>query len=375
MRRILAVLAAVTLAACTDRSNPLQPTPDLSQATAAPGSVFTMSNAAAGNAILRFDRAPDGTLTPAGEIPTGGLGTGAGLGNQGGLTLSANALFAVNAGDNTVSAFDLHGGDLELVNVVPSGGERPISVTVSGRLVYVLNAAGEGNITGFVLTPGEGLVPLPGSTRPLSGAALTDPAQVSFSPGGDVLVVTEKATNLLVTYAVGADGLPGNPQVFASAGMTPFGFSFDVHGRLIVSEAFGGAPDGSAVSSYDVSAGGALAPISPSIGTTETAACWIAVTKNGRFAYTTNAGSGSISGYAVAPDGSLTLLDADGVTGSTGDGSAPIDLAFTRNSQIIYSLNSGNGTLSAFHVRADGGLTPIGTTGGIPAGANGLAAQ
>ena len=45
------------------------------------------------------------------------------------------------------------------------------------------------------------------------------------------------------------------------------------------------------------------------------------VTKNGRFAYTTNTGSGSISGYAVSADGGLTLLDADGHTGRNGPGS------------------------------------------------------
>jgi 6-phosphogluconolactonase (cycloisomerase 2 family) len=377
MRRILAVFTAVTLAACSDRPNPLQPAPDLASTAAGPGFVFTMTNGTGGNAILRFDRGPDGGLAPAGEVSTGGFGTGAGLGNQGGLTLGANgrALFAVNAGDNTVSVLAVRGGDLELVDVVPSGGERPISVTTRGRLVYVLNAGGAGSITGFVITPGEGLVALPGSTRPLSGATMTDAAQVSFSPNGRVLAVTEKATNLLVTYVVGADGRPGDPRVFASAGMTPFGFSFDPHGRLIVSEAFGGAPDASAVSSYAVSSDGALSGISASVGTTETAACWIIVTPGGRFAYTTNTASGSISGYAVAPDGSLGLLDDDGVTGVTGMGSGPIDLALSRDGRFLYSLNSGNGTLSGFHVAADGRLLSIGTVEGIPGGANGLVAR
>jgi 6-phosphogluconolactonase (cycloisomerase 2 family) len=204
---------------------------------------------------------------------------------------------------------------------------------------------------------------------------VTDAAQVSFSPNGRVLTVTEKATNRLVTYVVGADGRPGDPQVFASAGMTPFGFSFDPHGRLIVSEAFGGAPEASAVSSYAVSSDGVLSVISASVGTTETAACWIIVTPGGRFAYTTNTASGSISGYAVAPDGSLSLLDDDGVTGVTGMGSGPIDLALSRDGRFLYSLNSGNGTLSGFHVAADGRLLSIGTVAGIPGGANGLVAR
>ena len=184
--------------------------------------------------------------------------------------------------------------------------------------------------------------------------------------------MTEKNTNLIDTYEVDGDtGLASGPSPQASAGATPFGFAFDGRGHLIVSEAFGGAPDQSAVSSYAVD-DGLIDAISPSVGTTETAACWIVVTKNGRFAYTTNTGSGSISGYRISHDGRLTLLDADGKTGLTGPG--PIDMALTGNSRFLYSLNSGDGTISGFHVKADGGLAPIGGASGIPTAATGLAA-
>jgi 6-phosphogluconolactonase len=186
-------------------------------------------------------------------------------------------------------------------------------------------------------------------------------------------VVTEKDTNLISTYAVDADtGLASGPNPQPSAGMTPFGFAFDRRGHLIVSEAFGGAADASAVSSYAVD-DGIIDAISASVATTETAACWIVVTKNGRFAYTTNTGSASISGYGIGRDGSLTLLDADGVTGQTGPG--PIDMALARSSRLLYSLNSGDGTISGFRVRANGSLTPIGGASGLPTFANGLAAR
>jgi hypothetical protein len=82
---------------------------------------------------------------------------------------------------------------------------------------------------------------------------------------------------------------------------------------------------------------------------------------------------GSISGYGLSPSGELTLLDADGVTEATTAG--PIDLALTRNDRFLYSLDSGTGTLSAFRVRADGSLTPAPGASGLPAGANGLAAR
>jgi 6-phosphogluconolactonase len=337
-----------------------------------PRTVYTLTNDPAGNAVKVFHRRGDGSLSPGREFATGGTGTGAGLGNQGGLVLEGRRLFAINPGSDSISSFKVRGRRLELIDTDPSGGDLPISITVHRGLLYVLNAGGAGDITGHRITRRGALAPLAGSTRPLSGAAV-DPAQVSFDPRGDVLVVTEKATNLIDTYEVDRDtGLASGPNPQASEGATPFGFAFDRRGHLIVSEAFGGAADQSAVSSYAVD-DGVLDTISASIGTTETAACWIVVTKNGRFAYTTNTGSGSISGYRVRHGGSLALLDADGRTGLTGPG--PIDMALTRSSRILYSLNSGDGTISGFRVQADGGLSPIGGASDLPAAANGLAAR
>lgn len=339
------------------------------------GAVFTLSNAASGNTVLVFARSADGTLTDTGSVPTGGLGSGTGLGNQGALVLSENDrwLLAVNAGSNDVSVFRIRRGIPTLTDRVASGGERPISIAQHRGLVYVLNAGSPNNITGFTLSHAGKLTPLADSTRPLS-AASTAPAQVSFTPDGDVLVVSEKATNNLTTYALGDDGRPSAPIVQPSAGATPFGFAFDRRGRLFVSEAAGGAADASSVSSYRVADSGLLSSISPVVPTTETAACWVVVTGNGRFAYTTNTGSGSVTGFRIGRDGSLNLRDADGRTGDTGAGSGPIDMAIARNSRFLYTLNAGNHTLSAFRVRADGALVAVPGVSGLPDSSNGLAA-
>lgn len=343
------------------------------QATGNAGVVYTSTNATDGNAIVVFQRAADGTLTPAGQVPTGGNGTGGGLGNQGAVVLSDNGrwLYTVNAGSNSISAFRLRDGGPELVGTVASGGERPISLTVHRRLLYVLNAGGAGNISGFVIGPHGSLVPLPDSTRPLSGAN-TGPAQVAFSPNGRLLVVTEKATNLITTFTVNRHGLAGDPNPQPSAGQTPFGFGFDRRGRLIVSEAFGGAAGAGVVSSYDLDRHGNLTVISGAVPDFQSAPCWIVITNNGRFTYTTNTASNNVSGYSLGRDGSLTLL-GDGVTGVTGGG--PIDAALSRDSQFLYTLNGRDGTISAFQVGHDGSLRPIAGASGLPAGSNGLAAR
>lgn len=340
------------------------------------GAVYTLTNSAAGNAVAIFKRAADGTLTPAGAVATGGLGTGAGLGSQGALTLSANHqwLFAVNAGSNEISVLAVSPAGLTLVDKVASGGVGPISVTNYKNLVYVLNAGGSGNITGFTLGTDGQLAPIANSTRYLSNngvGAAPGPAQVSFSPDGAVLVVTEKATNLIDTYAVDEEGVAGAVTTHPSAGVTPFGFAFAGRSTLVVSEAAGGAVNVSSASSYDVSGAG-FELISAAVPTGQTAACWAVATKNGKYAYTTNAGSGSIAAYRVNGDGTIELLD--GQAGLPGAGSTPIDAALSVDSQYLYTLNAGAHSITGFAVNADGSLTLIGGASGLIAGTVGLAA-
>ncbi len=339
------------------------------------GAVYTITNSADGNELVVYQRSITGSLHFQGSYSTGGLGTGAGLGSQGAVILNHNnrLLFAVNAGSNQISTFAVLGHTLKLIDVVDSGGEMPISLTVQNGLLYVLNAGGSGNITGFRIRWNGSLTPVQNSTQPLSNGGVGNapgPAQISFSPNGRLLVVTEKGTNLIDVYQVN-HGVPSAPVTHPSAGETPFGFAFDRLGHLVVSEAFGGAADVSALSSYKVW-GDEFDVISPSVGTTQTAACWVVISRFGRYAYTTNTGSGSISSYEIEKDGSLTLLDAQ--AGLTGDGSKPIDMALSDNGRFMYALGGASHTVSVFFVRFNGSLVPLGDVE-VPEGSVGLAAQ
>ena len=335
--------------------------------------VYTLSNGAQSNEVIAFARASDGQLNPAGTFTTGGRGSGGGLGSQGAVVLSEDGqlLYAVNAGSNDIASFRVTNNGLVRVATISSGGTRPISIAAGHGLLYVLNAGGSGNITGFRAGEDGRLDAIPNSTRPLSSGA-SAPAQVGITPSGRVLVVTEKATNKITTYLLGPGGTPGAPIVNASAGRTPFGFTFDQHGVLIVSEAFGGAANASAASSYLVNADGTLDVVSASVPTTETAACWFVVTKNGRFAYTTNTGSASVSGYEVK-DGALRLLNADGKTGNTDP--IPLDAALSVNSRYLY-VQTGTGSINAFRVdEPTGTLSFVPGVAGLPASTIGLAAR
>ena len=336
--------------------------------------VYTMTNAASGNEVVVLQGSSIDSLSQT-TFSTGGLGSGSGLGSQGAVILSDNHrwLFVVNAGSNDVSVFAVGKNGLKLTDVADSGGVMPISLTFQGRFLYVLNAGGSGNISGFSLGNNGKLTPLDGSTQPLSNGGVGDspqPAQISFRPKGNLLVVTEKMTNLIVTYEV-HNGIAGPPVTHPSAGMTPFGFAFDRRGLLIVSEAAGGAPGASTMSSYRVN-DDEFEVISPAVATTQTAACWVVISKDGKYAYDTNTGSGSISSFTIGSDGSLTLLDAQ--AGVTGDGSSPIDMALTNDGSFLLALGAGSSMIHAFEVNADGSLVPSGEVS-VPAGSVGLASR
>jgi 6-phosphogluconolactonase (cycloisomerase 2 family) len=348
------------------------------QGQSAPGAVYTMTNAASGNEVLVYPRAAQGALGAPTAFATGGVGTGSGLGNQSGLVLSDDErwLIVVNAGSNTVSVFSVEQDSLSLADVADSGGTLPISVTVDRDLVYVLNAGGRvggaDNVVGFRLDPHGQLAMLAGSSRPLS-APSTDPAQVGIDPSGRVLVVTEKATNLVDTFALGRDGIAVAPvpNTFPSPGATPFGFDFGKRSQLFVSEAAGGAPSASSASSYRVHRDGNLQLISGAVATTQTAACWLIVTNDGRHAFTANTPDSSISGLRIAPNGMLTLADATAGLPDTG----PVDMALSNDGRNLYSRNGGGSSISIFRVRADGKLTKGHPDVTVPSGANGLAAR
>ena len=340
------------------------------------GALYTMDNAASGNNVLAFQRGEHGGLSSAGSLAAGGTGTGTatGLPSQSSVLLSRDGrwLFVCNAGSGEISVLEVSRRGLTVTDKVASGGHMPLSLALRHNLLYVLNAGGlvgdKDNITAFIFAHGQ-LAPLSGSTRSLSGDN-TGPAQVAFSSEGDALIVTERLTSLIDTFVLGDDGLATDAKSFQSVGATPFGFDVGRDNRLFVSEA-----PGSTASSYEISEDGDLAVISGSVPTHQAAACWLLSARNGQFVYTANAGSGTISGFRVGNGGSLHLLDPSGVTGSTGSGSHPTDMVQSRDGRFLYSLNNGNGTISAFATRPNGSLHPLMTITGLPTSSAGLAGR
>lgn len=344
------------------------------------GAVFVMTNAADKNEIIAYQRNSDGYLKEERRFATGGRGSGGTtdpLASQGSLTLTQDhsLLLAVNAGSGDISLFKVHGDMLALVDKVPCGGSEPVAVAQHRNLVYVVNAGGNSNVVGFRLDGNGKLKPIPGSIAYLS-TANSGPGSVVFSPDGQFLLVTEKTTNSIDAFPVESGGKLGTIVVNSSAGPGVFAVSFAPNGAALASET--GPPNGKnagAISSYAVQSNGTLSTISGSVPTMGAGTCWQATTPNGRFVYTSNSGSSTISGFSIGKDGALTALSGT-VVGTLPDGSIDLDMAISANGKFLYTLDTGTGKVSIFGIDADGTLTSLGEKGGLraSAGFNGIAA-
>jgi 6-phosphogluconolactonase len=353
------------------------------------------------NQVVMYNRADDGKLNLVGTFDTGGQGSGPavrfagdGLGSSHSVQLSDNRrwLFVTNAGSNNVSVFRVKRDRLERTDVEPTG-VFPNSITQYGNLVYVLNSAGEGSITGYVLNNQGDLTPIPSSTRTLNANqdsvrpdVLFNPAQVSFTPDGRHLVVTIKdgppagampnviptGPSRVLVFGVGYDGKPS--ENFTQTDLNnggPFGFSFDRNGNLLVALFVGGPELTGSVGSFRINQDGTLKAIASNVPNGQIDTCW--VENNGRYAYTANYTSGTISSYRIGKDGSLTLLAsvaglADDLPGppDKSQGGTPLDLRITKNGRFLYNVLPGSGAIAGWRINRDGSLTKLGEFGGLP---------
>lgn len=363
------------------------------------------------NQVAMYRRAANGQLSLLGHFATGGQGSGPsqrfagdGLGSGNSLRLSDDNrwLFVANAGSNTISVLEVSSDGLALVDVAPTGdggqsARFPNSVTQHGDLVYVLNSADQGSITGFRLAADGKLSPLADSTRLLDANQsrfapdpLANPTQVEFTPDGKRLVVTIKdgpaegfvpdfvpsGPGRVLVFDVDADGLPSAGYVqtdFANRG--PFGFSFGQNDELLIAEFIGAGLEtidgmetlGGAAGSYTINDDGSLTAISAGVPNHQIDTCWLV--NNGRFAYGANYTSGTVSSYTIGEDGGLTLLES--VAGQTehpenAQGSTPLDARISQDGAFLYVVLPGSGKVAGWQIADDGALSKLGEYDGLP---------
>lgn len=347
------------------------------------GYIYTDDNTATTNTIAGFARRFDGSLTPlpGSPFPAGGAGSGHGNTSQGSIAPAFHGRFllAVDNGSNQISVLRVRPeGSLTLVgSPISSGGTDPVSVGVSGSLVYVANAApGAANLTGFRLSPFGTLTPIAGSVVTLPAAA--QPDDVVINSTATNLVVPDVAQSVIFTYAISPSGLlsaaPDSGQ--AAQGLGPFGSAFNPinPSQLFVSNAHNGTELGT-VSAFDVGTDGTLTSIGSSpFPDDQTAPCWVAVTPDGRYLFAVNTAVPSVSSYAIDADGSLTLVGS--FPFKEGSTLKPTDAVVS--GYDLYVVGGGAGEVAAFRIIPGGFLTELADSPTqLPAGAtaSGIAAS
>jgi 6-phosphogluconolactonase len=338
------------------------------------GHLYVNDNTAGANTVAGFDRHADGTLTPLPGSPfaVGGAGTGAGIGSQGALQLSADGryLLAADAGSNQISVLRINpNGSLTQAEGSPvsSGGIEPVSIAVHEKLVYVANAgAGGSNYAGLTLNSGGHLRPLAGSTVLLPDDS--SPGDILFNGDGSRLAAVRVNTSLIDSFTVGSSGLltaaPGSP--YTAQGLGPFGSEFSPTNasQLFVSNAHDGAGNGT-VSAFNVATNGALTSIGSSpFADLQTAPCWVEISHDGKYLFAVNTASSSISRYTIAADGTLTLLGS-----TTFAGAGAFDARLAPDGRTLWLVEDRSNRVAAFAVNG-GDLTELASSPTpLPAGA------
>jgi 6-phosphogluconolactonase (cycloisomerase 2 family) len=348
------------------------------------GQLYVDDNTVGVNTVAGFDRHADGSLTalPGSPFAVGGAGLGHATASQGALQLSADGryLLAVDAGSNQISVLRIKpDGSLQQADLVSSGGGNPVSIAVSGKLVYVANAdPASPNYSGFTLNAGGHLRALAGSTVQLPAGS--QPGDVLFNGDGSKLVATRVMSSLIDSFTVGADGLlspaPGSPFAAQPGFFGPFGseFSPTKPSQLFVSNAHtgaGGPAFPGSVSVFADSGDGSLTAISGSPFQNDgTASCWIEISHDGNHLFAVNTASSTISSYTIATTGALTFTGSTPIsTGKTG----PEDARLAPDGQTLWVVESGANAITGFNVNG-GALTTLpssptpGPTGATPSG-------
>jgi len=331
--------------------------------------LFVLTNNVDSNAVLTYRRSnTDGALTYLSKTYTGGKGTGLPLSSQGPISISNNKkwILAVNAGNNTISAFKITNRGLQLTSTISSNGNKPVSVTCFNNLVYVVNANDNGKVSGYNLSDYGILTPIENSVVTLDTTA-TNPAQISFLNDGKMLALTLKTTNKIIAYNLNDNGTLGEKFSLTSNSPRPYGFAIGQQGNIYVSEAVQ-----SALSVYNITPTGITAVAGPLL-TNQISACWAATSPNGKYIYIVNANSNSVTGYTINSLTSFTIMQPNGITAMTGI--KPLDIAISEYSMFAYVLNYDDQSIRVYNVTSTGGLEKTEDKFNLPAGSVGIAVK
>ena len=379
-----AAIPAITLAlsACGGGSNYAVETP----APVAMNQLYVQTNEAT-NKIVHFVRATNGALQAVESVATGGNGSNGltpgtskpvpdSLVSQFSVTLSADKkmLFAVNAGDNSISVFSVNpaNGNLTLLKKNPTTNVYPNSLAWNNGYLYASFFTGTNQLSAFKVD-NDGSLTQVGTYNIASQTGLQNvaPTQVLVDPSKSLLSVSAGVkSGALVSYKINPDGTLGTPvtnvlQAQDGSALVPFAGAF-IPGANNTSTYLSTSIGDKGFYSYSYNNGGMVTRTGLAVSG-EAAPCWISLTPKFNFAYVGN-GAGSISSYSLDANGKPTLLQVDAIAGD--DLGVAGDSWISGDGKFIYYVDLKNSAVASYSINADGTLklinkVPVSTSTGL----------
>ncbi len=374
------------------------------------------------NAVVHYRWSASGTLVEVERVATGGAGSGElspiyhvkrpndfeGAGSVI-LTPDRRFLFATNAGDNSVSSFAVNKeGRLTVLDVkrtgnATSGGAKSLAYAPSSRTLFVVHTFGPDHIR-LMSVDGEGkLTPHPErySVNTMDWPNRV-PTMTVLSPDGKLLFVGTTFDELpsrknpdgslilwiphkdgalhviasnapdpdgIVVFPVGEDGALREPSFYDARGASPFYIAF-LHNRPDTFVVGYAVSDGVSIGKVD--ANGKIAVSAPVTLDTNAGRpselCWLAVSPNDRWVFTTNFGYSDISSYHI--DGDVLSIAKDPASPKVpGDGtfraingvvsSGPSDSWLSPDGAYLYQIYGNASKLVGYATQPDGSLKEI----------------
>lgn len=374
------------------------------------------------NVVIHFLRASDGTITEADRVPTGGAGSGSfnyretppGLIVEGAnsvlITPDKRLLFAINAGDNSVSSFSVAGnGKLTLLDVKrtgnpatgKSGTAKSLEYAPSSRTLYVLHTFGPDHIRLFSVDSG-GYLRL--RSERYSAVPADKPGRVTtmltVSPNEKFLLVGSSIDELPASNPDGSAivwvSRNGHPHSISANAPDPDGlavFPIDDAGALgqaLFQDAGASSPwcplflhnrpdefvigyataDGLSLATLDASGEIATGPVvraDTSIGR-PSELCWMAISPDDRLVFATMTGYGYVTSWrlegnilSIAKDPACEKPAGDGTFRGLGGivGASPSDMWMSPDGAYLYQMYPNASKVIGYAIHSDGWLEEV----------------
>jgi len=287
-------------------------------------------------------------------------------------------LFAVNPGDNTVSAFKISSSDPTQLTMMGSptdtAGEFPIAVAFSKKhqTACVVNSGGESNVACFSVS-GSGLTLLPDTVRTL-GLNQTNPPTGPANTVSDILFSYDQS-QVFVSVKGDPKGAPGFIANFGvtggctfnlsdtavnstpDKGVLPFSMTLVPHAEDVLFNT--DAAFGVSVSRFDPTTGSIVNSSSVAINN-QTATCWSSTSPRTGSFYVTDVGTAKLNEFSVDPSGPSVTLLASHLLSGTG-GRIDQNVASTRVGDFLYVLDPADSAVDVLKLLAPGKAQQIQT--------------